>query len=89
MDHLDSRPSRPVPGMPHIPLPGEAERLAEFQRVEKVRAEIMAASGKYQESGVSITMIKSGMKLLCDFQTALAAIVRGDAKLEKPETKKI
>jgi hypothetical protein len=80
MDHFDSRQPRHLPGRTILPEPGQAERQAQFQRVEKIRAEILSKS-KYSDDGVNIKMIVSGMRLLVDYETALNAVLLGNAEL--------
>jgi len=80
MDHVDTRPSRPLPGKRILPEIGVAERLAEFQRTEKIRAEILAKS-RYSDDGVNVRILASGVTMVLDYETALNALLMGTAQL--------
>jgi hypothetical protein len=86
---IDPRPTRNVLALPQILAPGERERIDHARRVRDLTVEIIAQSGQYNDQGVHISMLRTGVSLICDFGTALDALLRNDAELDKTWDKKI
>jgi hypothetical protein len=59
--------------------PGQADRLAEAQR-EKRLTDLICARYPNRAAAIKLQM-KSGARVECDFETALAALYRNDATL--------